>query len=92
MARKINGPIDLRNALLKNPDQFVQTLTTKLMIYATGRPMEWHDMPTIRGIVRDAAKDDYRFATLVTAIVKSAPFRMKQIPVDAKRLRPARPQ
>ena len=42
---KVNGPIDLRNALMKNPDQFVQTLTTKLMIYATGRPMEWSDMP-----------------------------------------------
>jgi hypothetical protein len=58
----------------------VQTLATKLMIYATGRPMEWHDMPTIRGLVKAAAKDDYRFATLVTAIVNSAPFRMQQIP------------
>ena len=80
----VNGPIDLRNALMKNPDQFVQTLTTKLMIYATGRPMEWQDMPTIRGIVKKSAADDYRFATLVTEIVKSAPFRMKQIPVEAK--------
>jgi hypothetical protein len=40
-------------------------------------------MPTIRGIVQNAAKDDYRFATLVTAIVNSAPFRMQKIP-DAK--------
>ncbi|MEO6185579.1 MAG: DUF1592 domain-containing protein [Steroidobacteraceae bacterium] len=80
---KVNGPIDLRNALIKNPDQFVQTLVTKLMIYATGRPMEWEDMPTIRGIVKQSAKDDYRFATLLTEIVKSAPFRMKQIPVEA---------
>jgi hypothetical protein len=77
---KVNGPVDLRNALLKKPDQFVQTLTTKLMIYATGRPMEWHDMPTIRGIVQTAAKDDYRFTTLVTAIVNSPPFRMQKIP------------
>jgi len=72
--------VDLRNALLENPDQFVQTLTTKLMIYATGRPMEWHDMPTIRGIVKSAARDDYRFAALVTAIVNSPPFRMQKIP------------
>jgi hypothetical protein len=77
---KVNGPVDLRNALLKNPDQFVQTLVTKLMTYGTGRPMEWHDMPTVRSIVRTTAKDDYRFATLVTAIVNSAPFRMQQIP------------
>ncbi len=77
---KVTGPIDLRNALLRNPDQFVQTLVTKLMIYATGRPMEWQDMPTIRSIVQKAAKDDYRFATLLTGIVNSAPFRMNQIP------------
>jgi hypothetical protein len=42
--------------------------------------MEWHDMPTIRGIVQKSAKDDYRFATVLTEIVKSAPFRMQQIP------------
>jgi hypothetical protein len=77
---KVNGPIDLRNALMKDPDQFVQTLTTKLMIYATGRPMEWSDMPVIRGIVRTAAQDDYRFTTLLTGIVKSPPFRMQQVP------------
>jgi hypothetical protein len=82
--QKINGPVDLRNALMKNPDQFVQTLVTKLMIYGTGRPMEWQDMPTIRSIVKQGAADDYRFATLITAIVKSAPFRMKQIPPDVK--------
>jgi hypothetical protein len=81
---EVKGPVDLRNALMKNPDQFVQTLTTKLMIYASGRPMEWQDMPTIRGIVKQAANDDYRFGTLVTLIVKSAPFRMKQIPLETR--------
>jgi hypothetical protein len=80
---RVNGPVDLRNALMKNPDQFVQTLTTKLMIYATGRPMEWSDMPVIRGIVRTAAQDDYRFATLLTAMVKSPPFRMQEVAVAA---------
>jgi Protein of unknown function (DUF1588)/Protein of unknown function (DUF1585) len=76
----INGPVDLRKALMQHPDQFVQTLVTKLMIYGVGRPIEWQDMPTIRAIVREGAADDYRFATLITAIVKSAPFRMQQIP------------
>jgi Protein of unknown function (DUF1592)/Protein of unknown function (DUF1588)/Protein of unknown function (DUF1587)/Protein of unknown function (DUF1585)/Protein of unknown function (DUF1595)/Planctomycete cytochrome C len=78
----INGPIELRNALMTHPDQFVQTLTTKLMIYAAGRPMEWQDMPTIRGIVKTAAADNYHFATLLTEIVKSAPFRMQRVPLD----------
>jgi hypothetical protein len=79
---RLAGPVDLRNALIRNPDQFVQTLTTKLMIYATGRPMEWHDMPVIRGIVREAARDDFRFASLVKQIVTSAPFTMKRVPTD----------
>ncbi len=78
----VNGPVDLRNALMKNPDQFVQTLVTKLMIYATGRPMEWHDMPTIRAIVKKSAGDDYRFAAVLAEIIKSPPFRMKQIPAE----------
>ncbi|MEY2853122.1 MAG: hypothetical protein RL030_254 [Pseudomonadota bacterium] len=77
---KIAGPVDLRKALMANPGQFVQTVTTKLLIYATGRPMEWHDMPEIRSIVRRSAEDDYRFATLVTEVVKSPMFRMKRIP------------
>jgi hypothetical protein len=44
--------------------------------------MEWQDMPTIRAIVKQTAADDYRFASLLTAIVKSTPFRMKQIPAE----------
>jgi mono/diheme cytochrome c family protein len=81
---KVKGPVDLRKALMRNPDQFVQTLVTKLMTYATGRPMEWHDMPTIRAIVKQAGADDYHFGALLTAIVKSAPFRMQQVPVEDK--------
>jgi hypothetical protein len=77
---KLAGPADLRRALMHDPTQFVQTLATKLMIYATGRPMEWHDMPVIRGIVREAGKDDYRFEALVKQIVTSAPFTMSRVP------------
>jgi hypothetical protein len=77
---KIAGPVDLHKALMANPEQFVQTVTTKLLIYATGRPMEWQDMPEIRAIVHRAAKDDYRFATLLTEVVNSPMFQMKKIP------------
>jgi hypothetical protein len=80
----VNGPVDLRQALMKNPDQFVQTLVMKLMTYATGRPMEWHDMPTIRAIVKQAAAEDYRFGAVLAAIVDSAPFRMQQVPPEEK--------
>jgi hypothetical protein len=79
---RVNGPDDLRKALASRPDQFVQTLTQKLMIYGIGRGIEYHDMPTVRAIVRDTAKDDYRFVSLITNIVKSDPFRMKELPAD----------
>jgi Protein of unknown function (DUF1585) len=79
----VNGPNQLREALLANKGQFVQTLVQKLMTYGVGRPMEWHDMPTIRRIVQQTAADDHRFHTVVLAIVDSPQFRMKRLPADA---------
>jgi hypothetical protein len=73
----IAGPVALREALLERPDQFVQTLTEKLMTYALGRSLEHTDMPTVRRIVRDTAENDYRFSDLVWGIVNSTQFRMK---------------
>ena len=77
---KISGPADLRKALLKRSPQFVQTFTEKLMTYALGRSVEYYDMPTVRQIVRDAARENYRFSSLVMGIVKSAPFQMRKVP------------
>jgi hypothetical protein len=76
----VKGADDLRNMLLKRPDQFVQTLTEKLMTYALGRGVEYHDMPTVRAIVRDAARHDYKFSSIVAGIVKSPPFEMQMVP------------
>jgi hypothetical protein len=72
----VNGPVDLRNALLEQPDQIVQTMTEKLMTYALGRGVEYYDMPAVRTIVREAAREDYRFSAILTGIVLSEPFRM----------------
>ncbi len=76
----VSGPADLRKALVKRSPQFVQTLTEKLMTYAMGRSVEYYDMPTVRQIVRDAARDNYRFSSLVMGVVKSAPFQMRKVP------------
>jgi hypothetical protein len=76
----VAGPVELRTALLRKPDQFVQTLTEKLMTYALGRTLEAADMPTVRGIVRATAADDYRFSQLVWGIVASAQFQRKGSP------------
>jgi len=74
---KVNGPVSLRDAILKHPDQFVNTMTEKMLTYALGRGLEYYDMPVVRGIVKDSAKNNYRFATIVMDIVKSTPFQMK---------------
>ena len=75
---KINGIIELREALLKHPEYFVGTLTEKLLTYALGRPLEYYDMPVVRGIVHSASRNDYRFSSLIMGIVKSEPFEMKK--------------
>jgi len=80
--RKLAGPADLREALLADPDRFVQTLTENLMTYALGRTIEYYDMPTVRSIVRQAAADDYRFESIVMAIVQSDPFRKAAMPAE----------
>ena len=75
----IAGPSELRRTLLRRPDQFVHAITEKLMIYALGRELEYHDMPQVRAIVRAAAQDDYRFSAIVTGIVTSDAFRMQAL-------------
>jgi hypothetical protein len=71
---RVNGPVELRKALLKNPEIFVSTLTEKLMTYALGRGVAYYDMPVIRSIVRESGSHDYRFSTLILGIVHSPPF------------------
>ena len=76
---KISGPDDLRRALVDRPDhQFVQALTENLMTYALGRSLDYHDMPTVRRIVRQAAADDFRFKSIVLGVVSSDAFRKRE--------------
>src|SRR5205814_2778174 len=76
----IKGPDDLRNALLRRPEQFVQTFTEALLVYATGRTLQPYDMPTVRRMVRGAAGGDYKFSSLVQSVVRSEQFRMRRVP------------
>lgn len=73
-----DGAAGLRQALLGRPEQFVTTLTEKLLTYALGRGVEHYDAPAVRAILRDAARDDHRFSALVLAIVNSTPFQMRR--------------
>jgi len=78
----VTGVADLRDALRSRPDQFVQTLTEKLMTYALGRAVEAHDMPLVRRIVRQANEYDNRFDAIIKAIVESDVFLMKALPLE----------
>ena len=67
-----------RDLLLDRPDDFVGTVTEKLMGYALGRALEYYDAPAVRRIVRDATSDDYRWSSIVLGIVNSDAFRMRR--------------
>jgi hypothetical protein len=74
---KVSGAVNLRQVLLSRQDQFLSTLTEKLLTYALGRGVEYYDMPAVRAIVRDSSRNNYRFSSLILGITKSVPFRMK---------------
>jgi hypothetical protein len=73
----VDGPAALRKAILKHPEQFVRTMTEKMLTYALGRGLEYYDLPTVRSIARDAAAQNNRFSSIVLGIVRSTPFQMK---------------
>ena len=74
---KVNGVVTLRQALLKQPEIFVSTVTEKLLTYALGRGLQPYDMPSVRAIVGDGARTGYRFSSLVLGIVNSTPFQKR---------------
>jgi hypothetical protein len=78
--RAIVGPVELRQALLARSDQFVQALTEKLMMYALGRELEYHDMRQVRHVVRRAEEQNYTLSAIVAGIVSSDAFRMQALP------------
>jgi hypothetical protein len=75
----VGSPDGLREALLARPDQFVQALTEKLMIFALGRSLRYQDMPSVRAIVRRAALEGNTFESIIRGIADSAAFRMKEV-------------
>jgi hypothetical protein len=74
---EFRGVSGLEDAVLSRPELFAAALTEKLLTFALGRGVEYYDAPAVRKIVRDAAKDKYRFSSLILGIVKSVPFQMR---------------
>ena len=74
----IDSPRAFREALLREgEDELARTIAEKLLTYALGRGVNYLDAPTVRRIVRDAARDDYRWSSLILGIVRSAPFQQR---------------
>ena len=80
---RLDGPIALRNALLKHQDVIMLSFTESLMTYALGRRVEYYDMPAVRQIARDAKAKNYRFSAFISGVANSAAFRMGRVaPVE----------
>ena len=76
---RFQGPVELQRVLIESKsEEFVNTVTEKLLTYALGRGVESYDAPAIRSIIREAAPDDYRWSSLILGIVKSTPFQMRR--------------
>ncbi len=74
---RIAGPESLNAALMSHSDLFVTNLVQKMMVYALGRAIDYHDMPAVRTIRRQALRENLRFSALVLGIAQSAPFRQQ---------------
>jgi len=85
----INGPVELRDQLTANPAKFAQAFTEHLMMYAVNRELEYFDMPQVRAVVRNAAKDNYTLSSVVLGIVHSDAFRKQGVSTVSK---PAAPK
>ena len=73
----VDSPKGFREALLRQSDEFTRTLTEKLLTYGLGRGLDYRDAPTVRQILRDASRDDYRWSSLIQRVVSSAPFQQR---------------
>jgi mono/diheme cytochrome c family protein len=73
---KMEGPVGLRNALLKHKDMLLLSFTEHLMTYALGRRVEFYDMPTVRSMIREAGRNDHKISAFVLSVVKSSAFQM----------------
>ena len=74
---KFGSPAEFRTLLLKRRGEYTNAVVEKLMTYALGRGLDYHDAPVVRQILREVAPGDYRWSAIIMGIVKSAPFQMR---------------
>lgn len=81
---RIQGPAQLKAALMQHKDLFVRNLTNKLLGYALGRGLTLRDSCTVDAIVAEVKAKDYSAQALIESIVLSTPFRQKERPKEKK--------
>ena len=77
---KVDGPVSLRQAFVNRGENFLTTVTEKLLTYAIGRGVESFDAPAVRQIVKNSAEEEYSWSSLIVEIVQSTPFQMRRSP------------
>jgi mono/diheme cytochrome c family protein len=80
---KFDGMAGLKAALLGHPEEFVSTVAEKLLMYGIGRNVQYFDQPAVRAIVKESARGNYTFSSLVLGVVASVPFQMRETPAAA---------
>ena len=75
---KVNGPAGLRAAINSHSDAFLRTFTQNLLIFGMGRTLDYYDMPVVRSIGRDAAKNNNRMSAFIMGVVRSTPFQWRK--------------
>jgi hypothetical protein len=75
---KFSGPAELKAILLNQKDEFARNVTERMLAYALGRGLEFHDMPTVKRVSDAVTKDDYRVSRMVTEIARSYPFQYRR--------------
>jgi mono/diheme cytochrome c family protein len=75
---RFQGMAGLKQALVRHPEEFVDTIAERLLMYALGRNLQYYDAPAVRAIVRAAAPSHFTFSALVSGVVTSRPFLERQ--------------
>jgi hypothetical protein len=76
--KSFSTPAEMKALLHDNMPEFTRCLTEKLLTYALGRGVESSDRRTVQDLLTQTAAHDYRFQSLVTAIIHSAPFQQRR--------------
>ena len=76
---KLDGPVSLRQAVLNHSEDFLGTFTENLLAYGIGRVIDYRDMPFVRAVQHEAARNNNKFSAFILGVVKSPAFQMRRV-------------